>query len=174
MYIYTLCSHFGSRSSTSQEKPLHTKMALMLSVDGSSERHTDIQKAVDEFMDAYKPVDWLTLQMRPVEEGETPWDHPKLVRVPVEVEEGEPDPEHYDWRQWSFVTQAIVSDTGRRDCLRRNSWCPALFGPILVYTSCICDYDGSQYKCEISMEEDVCTQLLHTWIARHAVGAMLG
>ena len=180
MYIYTLCSHFGSRSSTSQEKPLHTKMALMLSVDGSSERHTDIQKAVDEFMNAYT-VEWLTLQSRPVEEGETPWHHPKLVRVPVEegeipwqVEEGEPDPEHYDWRQWSFVTQAIVSDTGRRDCLLRNSWCLDLFGPILVYTSCICDYDGSQYKCEISMEEDVCTQLLHTWIARHAVGAVLG
>ena len=137
-------------------------MALMLSADGSSERHTDAQKAVDEFMNAYT-VEWLTLQSRPVEEGETPWHHPKLVRA----DGGESDREHYDWRRWSYVTQAIVSETGRLHCLQRNHWCPDLFGPILVYTSCVCAYDGSQYKCEIGMRVDVCTQLLRTWIARH-------
>ena len=153
-------------------------MALLLRADGTSKTYADAQLAVAEFMRVYC-VEWLGLEGRPVEEGESPWNHPKLVRAPVEecqphwnhprLEEGDgcrPDTEHYDRSYWTYYTLAMISDFGRRDGLPENPWCPPLLGPILLYTSCVCDYDGAQYKCDFELREDVCIELLRLWCYR--------
>ena len=142
-------------------------MALLLRADGTSKTYADAQLAVAEFMQVYC-VEWLGLEGRPVEEGESPWNHPKLVGAGCE-NGAQPDPEHYDWRNWTYRTMAMVSETGRLADLPENRWCPQLVGPILVYTSCVCDYDGAEYKCEIELHEDVCKQLLCNWCSSHAM-----
>ena len=132
-------------------------MAVLLRADGSHERHPEAKLAIEDFMRNYG-VEWLTLSKRPVEASETPWLHENLESP---LDDGESyDDKHFDTDSWTYTTLALVGETGRLDRLPSNKWCEALFGDILVYTSCICDYDGSQYKCSTELEINIIVELL--------------
>jgi hypothetical protein len=134
-------------------------MALLLRVDGVCERFEEAKPAIQGFMERYC-VEWLELSSRPVETGETPWLHKRLEYAMAEGED--PDPEHFDPEMWAYKTLAMVSETGRPNRLPANLFCKKLVGDIMVYTICVCRYDGSQYKCD-AIPEMTATQLLQQW-----------
>lgn len=118
-------------------------MAFVLAVSGGIKWYADVQAALDDFMRQYG-VEWLTLGLEQLETDATPWRHPNLQLDDADAR----DPEHFEIDQWRYHTQAVVSENGIAEDLPMNPWCSALRGPILVYSSCVCAWDGAQYKCE--------------------------
>ena len=111
-------------------------MAFTLEIDGNFTRHTDIQTALDDFMESHN-VEWMELQETPIDSGDTPW---KQFHEEQEAE-------NLSAEVWSYVTQAVFSENGHEQKLPANRWCPPLLGPILIYSVCVSQWDGSQFKC---------------------------
>ena len=80
----------------------------------------------------------------------TPWRSPHLQGKPLE-EEIEDD--HFRSENWKYYTQFMCNENGRMEKLDRNEWCKKVRGDIFIYKSCVCDWDGSNYICSLSLTE---------------------
>ena len=69
-----------------------------------------------------------------------------------------------------YVIQFMCNENGRTEQLDRNKWCMKVRGDVFIYKSCVCNYDGSSYKCSLSLTEAdrmELIQCLNEYVARH-------
>ena len=155
---------------------LKRTMAILFYADHTSAKFTHAEPVIDDFMRRAWTEDacaeWLEIEMHHMKSDDTPWKHPCL-RSTMEQNE-QPDDEHYQTQFWSYRTMAMYKswtppflEGHSIHKATQNTWCPNVKGDILVYRVCICDYDGSNYKCEDDMDVERILKLLNDTVTKH-------
>ena len=147
-------------------------MAILFYADHTYEKFTHVQKIIDDFMERtweeHAEAAWLEIQSNQMKSDDIPWTHAGLISGLEKNEQ--PDPEHYQTEFWSYKTMAMYqafSDVHRMHNAAPNKWCPKVKGDTLVYRICVCDWDGSQYKCEDEMDSERIIKLLNDSVNEH-------